>query len=769
MGDNQKKKRKINTKKMQQEKVFTEEEKRVLRAYLFFKANRGIITFLFIATSFLFVSWATGGLEEMMSVGNGNNNNLTQIKTDIRSRVPLINGEISSQRWQSKTKKMNQQMPSFPNHYEPSRNLPTQTKIAKLKDDKSNEDESQDKQAGDDVCLTGGVELISFNAPFICALSYVRVIAALGSDSFPFQDILDKYRNTMAILLQNIVNLQSIPSDIISLSNLVFLVCDFSITAPIPSEIGALSLNLLMLVNHESSLQTIPNEIGNAQQLKRISFSSNEMTGTVPSTIGLIGECVSLDLDLNSFTGTIPTQIGNFSLLTYLDFSQNLFTGPLPTQLGLCTSLEKLVIGKNLLNSSIPKEFNRSYNMTYLDFSVNQLHGSLPSELGVMTLLTYFSLSTNGFEGTIPSELGEFVDLEVFDLSINRFNGSYPSFIFSNLLELSINNNAFTGTLPSEIGLSTALTKLSAHDNLFQGQIPSELGRLSFLIELDISNNKFSGTIPIELYFSISLKTINVEQNQFTGYIPAELEKKWTNCDYSGLRNEQCALECYPCALGEIQIKGCQSNGHGQQCLAAYIFLAVLVPLFLIIGFTLMKLSASGTKKKDLIIQTILALFSVVDILIDLLYVFGSSGVTKTISVCFVFGYLLFNFYNAIKEFGVLTLVDKDFHLRAANNHTYFTFFLTLCTFSPQTLPFLANYKDDEIDFKLRLNIHLVAFFYHDISQLIFQLVSKSQEPVFRTSLLFAFAFTGASIILHIGLLIGLLIRKLRQLNNTHK
>ena len=144
----------------------------------------------------------------------------------------------------------------------------------------------------------------------------------------------------------------------------------------LPMEIGSLSELESIFLNF-NSLTNVPIEIGNLSNLATLSLASNNLT-SIPAEIGnLIDNLGYLDIRDNSLA-EIPAEIGNLINLDTLVFSNNLLSD-VPPQIGNLSILRDLRLDANLL-SSIPIEIGNLTSLSYLNISNNQLN-SIPQEI----------------------------------------------------------------------------------------------------------------------------------------------------------------------------------------------------------------------------------------------------------------------------------------------------------------------------------------------------------------------------------------------------
>eukprot|EP00298_Acanthocystis_sp_HF-20_P018637 c22002_g2_i1.p1 GENE.c22002_g2_i1~~c22002_g2_i1.p1 ORF type:complete len:806 (-),score=237.11 c22002_g2_i1:35-2452(-) len=624
-------------------------------------------------------------------------------------------------------------------------------------------------------------------------LMYIALIQATR-DSIPSE--IGQLSNLILLLLFTDTNTKApIPSEIGNLSKLLRLqISNFGIEGSIPSQLGALTKvstfelnsNLISgsiaselgLMTSLQSLQikekvsgSFPSEICSIEQLQSLSVEENEISGTIPSEIAKLQKISEIIFFENRLSGAIPSEIGLMTLVSVIKIGDNSITEQIPSQIGLMTKLTNLSAGKNKLTGTLPSELGMLSNLIYFDISTNTISGIIPSEILNWVNISSFSVEGNSFFGdfsfwklsnlqslnlqgnlftqTIPLELMTLTKLYSLDLSANRYFGTIPSsfYLLSNLVILQLRGNSLTGQLPSQLGLLKSLNLLVVQQNLLTGTIPSEFGNLIALITLSISTNSISGPIPKQLYNLPNLKNVNVSYNQLSGSYD-DIKASWTTlCDYSGLHGTKCSQTCLVCSLGQIELKQCSDVTGQPTCLPSYFLLIGFVPLFLLTFMTLKRLVGDRVGVRDLITNTLVALISIVDILTNILFAIGTDGLVRTLCLVFLVVCLIVHVFIVLREFTLLTIVDQKFHVRVGKDHFFFSFFLILCTFSPRTLPFLANHQNIKSQKSLEHRIALLGIFVQGVPQLILQIVAQVTSQFWSTVVLIALFFTCFSIL----------------------
>ena len=159
---------------------------------------------------------------------------------------------------------------------------------------------------------------------------------------------------------------------------------DLSVTS---CEIQRLVLppGLRRLSLHKVALQksaSLASLVTNHKSLTRLAVHNQAFESNIPSELGSLSVLVILKLVSTNMVGHIPTELGLLSRLVLFNASYNKLSGPIPTELGGITTLHTLLLHENRL-TVVPKEL--AY-LQRLDVRCNKL-GAIPTELQRVPLL----------------------------------------------------------------------------------------------------------------------------------------------------------------------------------------------------------------------------------------------------------------------------------------------------------------------------------------------------------------------------------------------
>ncbi|KAF2293470.1 hypothetical protein GH714_002084 [Hevea brasiliensis] len=112
-----------------------------------------------------------------------------------------------------------------------------------------------------------------------------------------------------------------IPSTIVRLRNLKFLICQGPIANPIKLSFP-LSIDLRPYIGKLT------------EYLNFLSLAGNQLTGEIPASIGGLQGLKIIDLSRNNLSGRIPSSIGRCYWLEVLDLQNNNLSGVIPESLG---------------------------------------------------------------------------------------------------------------------------------------------------------------------------------------------------------------------------------------------------------------------------------------------------------------------------------------------------------------------------------------------------------------------------------------------------
>ncbi len=273
----------------------------------------------------------------------------------------------------------------------------------------------------------------------------------------------------------------------------------------VPPEIGHL-FALKKLYLHHNELESLPSEIGSLSGLVELVLLLNQFT-TLPPEICRLSSLRRLRLDNNKLT-TLPAEIGELSSLTELFLDSNQLT-TLPPEIRELSSLRDLRLDSNQF-TNLPPEICRLSLLRKLSLSSNHLT-TLPSEIRELSSLKEFRLDSNQFSN-LPPEIGDLSALEKLSLSSNQLTNLPPEIgQLSELKELVLNNNQLTN-LPPEMGQISKLKDLGVDNNQLTN-LPREIGKFVILEKLSFSNNKIT-SLPPEIKNLNGLKRLSAANNQ---------------------------------------------------------------------------------------------------------------------------------------------------------------------------------------------------------------------------------------------------------------
>uniref|UniRef100_A0A8C5X476 SCRIB protein n=1 Tax=Malurus cyaneus samueli TaxID=2593467 RepID=A0A8C5X476_9PASS len=210
-------------------------------------------------------------------------------------------------------------------------------------------------------------------------------------------------------LALNDVSLQSLPSDIGNLANLVTLellsAWGLEETPPAWSFLllpqGLLQAPSLGLGGLRLGLNRLQlAELGNLRRLVCLDVSENKLE----------------QLPNENLLECIPDGIGQLKQLSILKVDQNRLTD-VTESIGDCENLSELILTENML-TALPKSLGKLAKLTNLNVDRNRLT-ALPAEIGGCANLNVLSLRDNRLS-LLPPELANTTELHVLDVAGNR-------------------------------------------------------------------------------------------------------------------------------------------------------------------------------------------------------------------------------------------------------------------------------------------------------------------------------------------------------------
>jgi LRR receptor-like serine/threonine-protein kinase FLS2 len=176
--------------------------------------------------------------------------------------------------------------------------------------------------------------------------------------------------------------------------------------------------------------------------LEDLDVTNNRLNGSIPGEIGAVPLQMGLLLGGNFLNGSIPDGLGELELVKRIDLSENRLSGGVPSSIQKCISLEELNVAGNGLSGGFSVADGTLPGLATLNVSHNFLNGSLPS-LSHLGNLTVFDGSFNSFSGGVASTFVSFTSLQWLNVSSNRLSGEVPFFVVhGNVTERSFLNNS---------------------------------------------------------------------------------------------------------------------------------------------------------------------------------------------------------------------------------------------------------------------------------------------------------------------------------------
>lgn len=165
----------------------------------------------------------------------------------------------------------------------------------------------------------------------------------------------------------------------------------------VPSEISSLS-KLRVLTLDSNELKSLPPDLGKLSELQTLSVSYNELVD-LPKEFATLGRLSVLKLKANRLT-TVPSVVGTLAELKELELSNNRLGG-LPPEIGNLKKLEILRLRGNPI-PILPAELTNLHNLTELDLAGTQL-STLPDPKNFPRLRRLSLRGTKVDEATVAS------------------------------------------------------------------------------------------------------------------------------------------------------------------------------------------------------------------------------------------------------------------------------------------------------------------------------------------------------------------------------
>jgi len=229
---------------------------------------------------------------------------------------------------------------------------------------------------------------------------------------YSLSEALKRPNQVQCLVLENELDLTSLPAEIGKLTNLAILKIRRSSISELPPELSELS-NLHNLEISDSRLQEIPIAITACKNLEYLNLRNNQIK-LVPIEVSGLARLVNLDLGCNQIS-SLPSGVSELKQLQQLIMDHNKLT-TLPPGIGDLSSLSNLILSDNLIHC-LPPEIGKLKKLRQLGLHRNNLV-SLPSEIGKMSNLEILLLNSNKLK-ELPNEIGNLKKLRRLRAAFN--------------------------------------------------------------------------------------------------------------------------------------------------------------------------------------------------------------------------------------------------------------------------------------------------------------------------------------------------------------
>ncbi|TPX66896.1 hypothetical protein CcCBS67573_g07684 [Chytriomyces confervae] len=170
----------------------------------------------------------------------------------------------------------------------------------------------------------------------------------------------------------------TIPSSIGSLTKMTLIDIGLNgLTGEIPASISNMIALEELYIGYNKLVGGIPSSIASlAPSLRIINMADNTLTGPLPTEWGTLSLLTQLHLQDNQFTGTIPSQYGRLLNMFDFELSNNKLSGPIPSELLALPSDAYLILDGNQFSGSLTPEWSSRAN---LNVSINCFDGQTGS------------------------------------------------------------------------------------------------------------------------------------------------------------------------------------------------------------------------------------------------------------------------------------------------------------------------------------------------------------------------------------------------------
>ncbi|KAJ3244101.1 hypothetical protein HDU77_010068 [Chytriomyces hyalinus] len=170
----------------------------------------------------------------------------------------------------------------------------------------------------------------------------------------------------------------TIPSSIGSLTKMTLIDIGLNgLTGEIPASISNMAALEELYIGYNKLVGGIPSSIASlAPSLRIINMADNTLTGPLPTEWGTLSLLTQLHLQDNQFTGTIPSQYGRLLNMFDFELSNNKLSGSIPSELLALPSDAYLILDGNQFSGSLAPEWSSKAN---LNISINCFDGQTGS------------------------------------------------------------------------------------------------------------------------------------------------------------------------------------------------------------------------------------------------------------------------------------------------------------------------------------------------------------------------------------------------------
>ncbi|WZZ07857.1 uncharacterized protein At4g06744 [Brassica rapa] len=214
----------------------------------------------------------------------------------------------------------------------------------------------------------GGDKLVLHN--FLDKLDTVTIFHANSNDFLGSVPEVTNLKYLFELDLSNNKLTGDFPASVLKAKNLTFLDLRFNtFSGCVPPQVFNLDLDVLF-INNNNLVQTLPSNLGSITALY-LTFANNRFTGPIPASIGNIKFLQEVLFLNNSLTGCLPYQIGKLNQATVFDVGFNQLTGLIPYSFGCLAKMEQLNLARNKFYGTIPEIVCELSSLKNLSLSYN--------------------------------------------------------------------------------------------------------------------------------------------------------------------------------------------------------------------------------------------------------------------------------------------------------------------------------------------------------------------------------------------------------------